>query len=103
MNNEELMGAIPNGSRILIRLPEPEKKTSGGIIIPEMTQKDINDGKKTVGTIEAFGKDVSATELIKCGRKVVFSPIGKIDLTIADRKYAVIDESDIILFCVDKK
>ena len=47
--NEELMGAIPNGSRVLIRLPEPEKKTSSGIIIPEAAQKEYNDGKKAVG------------------------------------------------------
>ena len=101
--NEELMGAIPNGSRVLIRLPEPEKKTSSGIIIPEAAQKEYNDGKKAVGTIEAFGKDVSDTENVKLGKKVVYSPAGAINITIADRKYVVIDESDIILFCIDKK
>ncbi len=101
--NEELMGAVPNGSRILIRLPEPEKKTSSGIIIPEVAQKEFNDGKKAVGTIEAFGKDISDTEMVTLNRKVVYNPVGAIDITIAGRKYVVIDESDIILFCVNNK
>lgn len=96
------MGLIPHGSRIVIRLPEPEKKTSGGIIIPESVKDTCQDQKKAVGIVDAFGPDVQDTN-IKLNVKIVYEPEGAIPMTINQRKYVVIDESAVIGILVNKK
>lgn len=95
------MGLVPHGDRIVIRLPEPEKKTAGGIIIPESAQENSKDQRKAVGVVDAFGPDVQ-DKMIQLDAKVVYEHEGGIPLTIDGKKYLVINESAIIGVMVEK-
>lgn len=99
--SEKKMGLLPHGSRIVIRLPEPEKKTAGGIILPESAQEQSHDKYKAIGVVDAVGPDVQ-DKRIELNAKVVYEPNGAIPMTINERKYVVIDESSIIGVLVEK-
>ena len=99
--SEKKMGLLPHGSRIVIRLPEPEKKTAGGIILPESAQEQSRDKYKAIGVVDAVGPDVQDKH-IELNAKVVYEPDGAIPMTINERKYVVIDESSVIGILVEK-
>lgn len=87
----------PLHDRVLVRRAEPEKKTAGGIILPDTAEE-----KPMEGVIVATGKghvndngDVRPLD-VKTGDKVIFSKWAGTEVIIDGEELMVMKESDII-------
>lgn len=80
------------GDRILIEPISTETKTTSGIIIPE----NVND-KPLRGTIVACGKGTKHSPIsVKTGDIVTYKKHIETEIELADAKYLLMRESDII-------
>jgi len=75
------------GDRILLRQKNPDRVTRGGIVIPEVATKRVNQGT----VVKSNTKDIPA------GAEVLYSPFGGIPVTLAGQEYLVLDPQDILL------
>ena len=91
---DELMSFIPAGNRILIKAPAPkEAQTKSGIILPQnVSEKSLR--KMAVGDVS--GIDQVDNPNIKIGTKVVYDPSNAYEITIAETRYHLVDEPDIL-------
>ena len=88
MNNVTIK---PLSDRVVIEPAQAEEKTAGGIIIPD-TAKD----KPQKGRVVAVGpgkKDEPLT--VKVGDLVLYGKYGGTDITMGDKDYLIMRESDI--------
>ncbi len=90
----------PMDERILVKpVEEGEKKTAGGIIIPDTVKE-----KPTMAEVVALGNDVEKTteiksklsEVLKVGDKVLHSKYGGTEIEWDGNKYLILNRSDIL-------
>jgi len=84
------MKVIPLGSRLLIKPIKEERKTEGGIVLPDTAKE-----KPMKAEVIEVGKDVEDLD-IKAGDKVIFSKYAGTEIKINDEDYIVIDQDDIL-------
>lgn len=91
------MSIRPLGDRVLVERKAAEEKTAGGIYIPESGKE-----KPQEGTVIAVGPgkrdsqgQVHAVD-VKVGDQVLFGKYAGTEVTMADKEYFVMNESDII-------
>ncbi|HHF08703.1 MAG: co-chaperone GroES [Thermotogae bacterium] len=84
------MKVIPLGSRLLIKPIKEERKTEGGIVLPDTAKE-----KPMKAEVIEVGKDVEDLD-IKAGDKVIFSKYAGTEIKIDDEDYIVIDQDDIL-------
>lgn len=82
------MSLKPLADRIVVEKAEEEKKTAGGIIIP-----DSHSEKPSVGTILSIGKDVQE---LKVGDKVYFGKYAGTEIKVGDKAYLILIETDVL-------
>ena len=80
------MNFKPLGERVLVERIEEVSTTASGIIIPD-SAKD----KPSQGTVIAIGNDV---EEIKVGDTIVFGKYSGNEITLDNKEYIIMDESD---------
>lgn len=92
------MSAVkPLYDRVMVERIEQEKKTSGGIIIPDNAQE-----KPTRGKVVAVGKgllDKNGARIpldVKEGDIVLFAKWGGTEFSIDGKEYLIMKESDIL-------
>ncbi|HDG62322.1 MAG: co-chaperone GroES [Thermotoga sp. 4484_232] len=83
------MKVTPLGERLLIKPIKEEKKTEGGIVLPDSAKE-----KPMKAEVIAIGK-VEDIDL-KVGDKVIFSKYAGTEIKIEDEDYIIIDASDIL-------
>jgi len=83
------MKVTPLGERLLIKPIKEEKKTEGGIVLPDSAKE-----KPMKAEVIAIGK-VEDLDL-KVGDKVIFSKYAGTEIKIEDEDYIIIDASDIL-------
>ncbi len=83
------MKVTPLGERLLIKPIKEEKKTEGGIVLPDSAKE-----KPMKAEVIAIGK-VEDVDL-KVGDKVIFSKYAGTEIKIEDEDYIIIDASDIL-------
>ncbi len=82
----------PLADRVLIKPASAEQKTSGGIIIPDTAKE-----KPQKGVIVAVGsgkKDEPLT--VKVGDTVLYSKYAGTEITLDQKEYLIMRESDIV-------
>lgn len=84
------MKVIPLGERILIKPIKEEKRTEGGIVLPDTAKE-----KPMKAEVIEIGKDVEDID-IKVGDKVIFSKYAGTEIKIDDEDYILIDQDDIL-------
>lgn len=89
----------PLGDRVLVKPQEVEdKKSPGGIIIPDTAQKEKPERGRVVAV--GLGKRGDDGKLVpvsvKVGDKVMFSKYGYDEIKIDDEEYYIISESNIL-------
>jgi chaperonin GroES len=89
---------IPLEDRILLEpLGKEDKKSKGGIIIPETVDKERPEQGKVIavgpGKISDDGKRVPLQ--VKKGQIVLFSKYSPNEIKVGDKEYYIIRESDI--------
>lgn len=84
------MKVIPLGSRLLIKPIKEEKKTEGGIVIPETAKE-----KPMKAEVLGVGKEVEDLD-VKPKDKVIFSKYAGTELKIDEEDYIIIDQDDVL-------
>ncbi|RAO99103.1 molecular chaperone GroES [Petrotoga sp. 9PW.55.5.1] len=84
------MTVKPLGNRLLIKPIVEEKKTEGGIVLPDSAKEKPQKAEvKEVGKLE---EDYD----IKVGDKVIFSKYAGTEIKIDDEDYIIIDIDDVL-------
>ncbi len=86
-----------NDSVVVIRV-EDEKKTKGGIIIPDSTKKKPQKGRVVAVGQGKMGEDGKRLPLdVKVGDHVIFSKYAGNEIKIDDIEHLFIKEADILV------
>ncbi|TYB94810.1 MAG: co-chaperone GroES [Kosmotoga sp.] len=84
------MKVIPLGSRLLIKPIQEEKRTEGGIVIPETAKE-----KPMKAEVLGVGKEVEDLD-VKPKDKVIFSKYAGTELKTDEEDYIIIDQDDVL-------
>ncbi len=89
------MGKInikPLGDRVVVEPVEAEQKTASGIIIPDTAKE-----KPSQGVVVAVPDADDEHKLtVKVGDKILYGKYAGTEITIDDKEYLIISESDIL-------
>ena len=89
---------IPLGDRILIKPLSEDKKTKGGIILPDTISKERPEQGKVIavgdGRITDEGKRVPMS--VKKGDTVIFAKYGPDEIKVGDEEYLIVREDSIL-------
>ncbi|MFW6230576.1 MAG: co-chaperone GroES [Nanoarchaeota archaeon] len=84
------MNIEPLGTRVIVEPKEKEKKTKGGIYLPDTAQE-----KENIGTVVAVSKGIKESPVSQ-GDTVMFEKYGGKEISDNEKKYIIIDVKDII-------
>jgi chaperonin GroES len=93
------MKVRPIDERVLLKVMELEKKTSGGIIIPDTAKE-----KPQIGKVIAIGDDVISkdaerkplSKVVKVGDRVLFAKYGGTEVEMEGEKLLLVNRNDIL-------
>jgi chaperonin GroES len=88
---------VPLGDRVVVKRAEAEKKTSGGIVLPDSATDKPQRGEVLAvgeGHVKNNGARVPLT--VKPGDLVVFSSYAGDELKVGEESYLLMRESDIL-------
>lgn len=91
------MNIRPLNDRILVKRLEEEKKTAGGIIIPDTAKEKPAEGEVVAvgpGKLNDNGERVALQ--VKAGDRVLFSKYGGTDVKIEGEDYLIMREDDVL-------
>ncbi len=82
----------PLADRVLIEPKEAETKTAGGIYIPDTAKE-----KPQQGTVIAAGPGKKDEPMeVKAGDQVIYGKYAGTEVTVEDKKYLIVKQSDIL-------
>ena len=82
----------PLADRVLIEPKEAETKTAGGIYIPDTAKE-----KPQQGTVVAAGPGKKDEPMeVKVGDQVIYGKYAGTEVTLEDKKYLIVKQSDIL-------
>jgi len=84
------MTVKPLGERLLIKPIKEEKKTEGGIVLPDTAKE-----KPQKAEVVAIGDKVEDLD-VQVGDKVIFAKYAGTEIKIDDEDYIIIDVNDIL-------
>lgn len=87
----------PLNDRVLVKRLESEKKTAGGIIIPDSAKEKPAEGEVVAvgpGKLNEAGQRVALN--IAVGDRVLFSKYGGTDVKLDGEDYLIMREDDIL-------
>jgi len=94
---EEFMKVKPLSDRVVILPLEAEEKTSGGIYLPDTAKEKPQMGKIVAagpGKVSDSGQLVKME--VKVGNTVLYGKYSGTDITLEDKDYLIVRESDIL-------
>ncbi len=87
----------PLGEKVLVKRLEAEKKTKGGIVLPETAKEKPKRGKViSVGQGKLLDDGQRGPMQIKKGDQVLFTSYAGTEIKIDGQEYLVMDQSDIL-------
>lgn len=84
----------PKSVNVMIERDDSKKITKGGLIIPDVAQKE-----KNIGVVVSLGD--GCQEELKVGDKVIFPKFAGTEIEHEDKKYLIIDEDELIAIVHD--
>lgn len=87
----------PIGHRVLVKRAEAEKKTAGGLFLPDNSQEKPQEA--TVIALGTGGRDKDGKEIpfnVSVDNKVLITKYGGTEVTFDGTKYIILNESDIL-------
>ena len=91
------MKFTPSHDRVLVRRIEGDKKTSGGLIIPDNAKEKPQEGE--VVSVGAGAKDDAGARIamdVKAGDKILFGKWSGTEIKIDSEELMIMKESDIL-------
>ncbi len=87
----------PLGDKVLVRRVEAEKKTAGGIVLPDAAKEKPKRGKiMAVGEGRLLDDGKRAKMQVKKGDEVLFSSYAGTDITVGKKEMMIMSEDDIL-------
>ncbi len=87
----------PLGDKVLVRRVEAEKKTAGGIVLPDTAKEKPKRGKiVAVGEGRLLDDGKRAKMQVKKGDEVLFSSYAGTDITVDTKEMMIMSEDDIL-------
>jgi len=88
----------PLGRRVLVKRSNSEKKTAGGIFLPDTAKEKPQEAEVlALGTgKDDEGKDVTTLFTVKVGNKVLISKYGGTEVKLNGDDVLIINETDIL-------
>jgi len=83
--------------RILVRRKDPDKVTEGGIVIPDVSKKTLNEGTVVEAGLpqeESWSPDAPK---VQKGDYILFAPMGGVDVQINGEDLLVISHHDVFM------
>ena len=92
------INVLPLYDRVLIKRVENERKTSGGIVIPESanTEKPIRGEVIAVGDGKVLENGNIRQLKVKIGDKVLFGKYSGTEVKIDEQEYVIMREDDLL-------
>ena len=91
------MAIRPLDDRIVVEPLEAEEKTSGGIVLPDSAKEKPQQGKvKAVGPGKLLDDGSRAKPPVKKGDRVLYGKFSGTEVTVDDKEYVIMRESDIL-------
>ncbi|MGC9316191.1 MAG: co-chaperone GroES [bacterium] len=88
----------PLADRVLVKPAEEKEKTKGGIFIPDTVTKERPQEGEVIavgkGKVNDSGEAIALS--VKVGDMVLFRKYGGTEIEIADEKFLIMGESDIL-------
>ncbi|MCD6252947.1 MAG: co-chaperone GroES [Thermotogae bacterium] len=87
------MVVTPLGERLLIKPIKEEKKTEGGIVLPDTAKE-----KPMKAEVVAISRELEDDDDfdVKVGDKVIFSKYAGTEIKVDDEDYIIIDKGDVL-------
>ncbi len=87
----------PLGDKVLVRRVEAEKKTAGGIVLPDTAKEKPKRGKiVAVGEGRLLDDGKRAKMQVKKGDEVLFSSYAGTEITVGKKEMMIMSEDDIL-------
>jgi chaperonin GroES len=91
------MQVKPLSDRVLVERLEEEKKTAGGIIIPDNNTEKPSEGRVvSVGPGKALDSGTVQSLQVKEGDKILFGKYAGTEVKVEGRDYLIMREDDIL-------
>ena len=88
---------VPLGDRVVVKRAEAEKKTQGGIVLPDSAKDKPQKGEVVAigdGHVRDDGTKVPLT--VREGDRVIFSSYAGDEIKVGDDEFLLLRESDIL-------
>ncbi len=96
------MKVKPLQDRVVIKRLEEEKKTKGGIVIPDTAKEKPQEGRVVaVGPGKMTDKGQRVAPEVKVGDKILFGKYSGADIKIDGEEHLILKEEDILAILKD--
>ncbi len=86
----------PLGDRVVLEAVEQEEKTASGIVLPETAKEKPQEGKIVAVGSGRYEDGKRVALEVKVGDRVIFSKYAGTEVTVGDKEYLILRESDIL-------
>lgn len=87
----------PLGDKVVVKRVEAEKKTKGGIVLPDTATEKPKRGKVVaVGVGRTLDSGEVVKPSVKVGNEVIFSSFAGMEITIDGEEVLIMSEDDIL-------
>ncbi len=91
------MNVVPVGNHVVIKRMEGEKKTAGGIVLPDSAQEKPSQGRVlSVGDGRRLKNGNRVGSQVREGDRVVFSSYSGMEVEVDGDKLLIMTEDDIL-------
>lgn len=91
------MKVVPVGDHVVVKRLEAEKKTAGGIVLPDSAQEKPRQGRVlSVGDGRAKKDGTHQPSQVSEGDRILFSPYAGLEVTVNGEQLLIMTEQDIL-------
>jgi len=91
------MKVTPLGDKILVKRLEAEKRTAGGIVLPDTAKEKPKEGKVvSVGSGRVLDDGKRSEMQLKPGDRILFTSFAGTEVTIDGDEYLIMSEEDVL-------
>lgn len=95
---ETVMKVVPLGEQVVIKRIEPDEKTRGGIVLPDMARDKPQQGRVlSVGDGRLLADGTRAPHQVSEGDRVLFNRWAGTEVEVDGQELLIISESEILV------